>query len=61
MVQLVVVMVVVVAGVEDTSCGTISSGDGGSGGRVEDTSCGTISSGDGGSGGGGRRYKLWYN
>ena len=56
MVQLVVVMVVVVAGVEDTSCGTISSGDGGSGGGVEDTSCCTISSGDGGSGGGGRRY-----
>ena len=44
------------AGVEDTSCGTISSGDGGSGGGVEDTSCGTISSDDGGSGGGGRRY-----
>ena len=41
------------AGVEVTSCGTISSG---SGGGVEDTSCGTISSGDGGSGGGGRRY-----
>ena len=31
MVQLVVVMVGVVVGVEDTSCGTISSGDGGSG------------------------------
>ena len=31
MVQLVVVMVVVVAGVEVTSCGTISSGDGGGG------------------------------
>ena len=54
MVQLVVVMVVVVTGVEVTSCGTISSGDGGGG--VEVTSCGTISSGDGGSGGGGRRY-----
>ena len=51
MVQLVVVMVVVVTGVEVTSCSTISSGGG-----VEVTSCGTISSGDGGSDGGGRRY-----
>ena len=34
MVQLVVMMAVVVAGVEDTSCGTISSGEGGSGGGV---------------------------
>ena len=56
MVELVVVKVVVVVGVEDTSCGTISSGDG-----VEVTSCSTFSSGDGGSGGGSRRYKLWYN
>ena len=32
MVKLVVMMAVVVVGVEDTSCGTISSGDGGSGG-----------------------------
>ena len=47
---------VVVAGVEVTSCGTISSGDGGIVGGVEDTSCGTISSGEGGSGGWGRSY-----